>query len=78
MKQLVQWRNNMTYWVEYEYSYKTNGEVYEDCNSGRFHCRKKDIKKEVESKVISELCYEHYSDLKIKINDFYPTTDCEV
>lgn len=78
MKQLVQWRNNMTYWVEYEYSYKINGEVCEDSDSRRFHCRKKDIKKEVESKVISGLRYEHYSDLKIKINDFYPTTDCEV
>ena len=44
----------------------------------RFHCRKKDIKKEVESEVMSELRYEHYSDLKIKINYFYPTTDCEV
>ena len=50
----------------------------EDCNSRRFHCRKKDIKKEVELEIISELRYEHYSDLKIKINDFYPTTDCEV
>ena len=68
----------MTYWVEYEYSCKINGEVYEYSDSGRFHCRKKGIKKEVESKVMSELRYEHYSDLKIKINDLYPTTDCEV
>lgn len=68
----------MTYWVEYEYSYKINGEECEYSDSGRFHCRKKDIKKEVESEVMSELRYEHYSDLKIKINDFYQTTDCEL
>lgn len=68
----------MTYWVEYEYSYKIKGEECEYCDSGRFHCRKRDIKKEVESEIRSELRYEHYTDLKIKINDFYQTTDCEV
>ena len=50
----------------------------EYCDSGRFHCRKRDIKKEVESEIRSELRYEHYTDLKIKINDFYLTTDFEV
>lgn len=68
----------MTYWVEYEYSYKINGEECEYIDSGRFHCRKKDIKKKVESNVMSELRYEHYSDLKVKINDFYQTTDSEL
>ena len=68
----------MTYWVEYECSYKINGEVCQYSDSGRFHCRKKDIKKEVEAEVRSELRYEHYSDLKITINDFYQTTDCEL
>jgi len=68
----------MTYWVGYEYSYKINGEVYEDCDSGRFHCRKKHIKKAVEERVKEDLEYERYSDLKICIYDAYPTTDCEV
>ena len=68
----------MTYWVEYEYSCTINGEVYEYCDSGRFHCSKRCIKKEVEAEVRSVLRYEHYTDLKFKINDFYPTTDFEV
>ena len=68
----------MTYWVEYEYSYTLlNGEEIEDIDSGRFHCRKKDIKKEVEERVKEDLECERYSDLKICINDAYPTTDCE-
>ena len=45
---------------------------------GRFHCRKKDIKKAVEERVKKDLEYERYSDLKICIYDAYPTTDCEV
>ena len=68
----------MTYWVEYEFSYKINNEEYEDSDSGRFHCRKKDIKKEVEAFVKDELKYEPFTDLQIKIYDFYPTTDSEV
>ena len=69
----------MTYWVEYEYSYTLlSGEVIEDMDSGRFHCRKKDIKKAVEERVKEDLEYERYSDLKIRIYDAYPTTDCEV
>lgn len=68
----------MTYWVIFEYTYKINGDVYEDSDSGRFHCRKKDIKKEVEAFVRDELKYEPFTDLQIKIYDFYPTTDSEV
>ena len=68
----------MTYWVEYEYSYTLlNGEKIEDIDSGRFHCRKKDIKKAVEERVKEELECERYSDLMICIIDAYPTTDCE-
>lgn len=69
----------MTYWVEYEYSYTLlSGEVIEDIDSGRFHCRKKDIKKAVEERVKEDLEGERYSDLKIRIYDAYPTTDYEV
>ena len=69
----------MTYWVEYEYSSTLlSGEEIEDMNSGRFHCRKKDIKKAVMERVTKELEYERYTDLKIYINDAYPTTDSEV
>lgn len=68
----------MTYWVEYEYSYTLlSGEEIEDIDSGRFHCRKKDIKKVVEEKVKEDLECERYSDLRICIYDAYPTTDCE-
>ena len=69
----------MTYCVEYEYSYTLlSGEEIEDVDSGRFRCRKKDIEKAVMERVIKELEYERYTDLKIYINDAYPTTDCEV
>ena len=68
----------MTYWVEYKYSYTLiSGEEIEDIDSGRFHCHKKDIKKAVEERVKEDLEYECYSDLKICINDAYPTTDYE-
>lgn len=69
----------MTYWVEYEYTYTlANGDVCEDSDGRRFHCRKKDIKHEVENAVKDELMYEKYTDLKVKIYDCYQTTDCEV
>ena len=69
----------MTYWVEYEYSYTfPNGEMDIIIEGGRFHCRKKDIKKAVEERVKEDLECERYSDLKICIYDAYPTTDCEV
>ena len=45
----------MTYWVEYEYTYTLeNGDVCEDSDGRRFHCRKKDIKQEVENAVKDE------------------------
>lgn len=69
----------MTYWVEYEYTYTLfSGEEIEDMDSGRFRCRKEDIEKAVVERVTKELEYERYTDLKIYINDAYPTTDCEV
>lgn len=69
----------MTYWVEYEYSYTLlSGEDIEDMGSGRFRCRKKDIEKAVMERVIKELEYERYTDLRIHIDNAYPTTDCEV
>lgn len=69
----------MTYWVEYEYSYTLlSGEEIEDIDSGRFRCRKKDIEKAEMERVIEELEYERYTDLKVYINDAYPTTDYEV
>lgn len=69
----------MTYWVEYEYLYTLlSGEVIEDMGSGRFRCRKKDIEKAVAERVIKELEYERYTDLRIYIDNAYPTTDCEV
>ena len=69
----------MTYWVEYEYTYTlTNGDGCEDSDGRRFHCRKKDIKQEVENAVKDELMYEKYTDLKVDIYDCYQTTDCEV
>lgn len=46
----------MIYWVEYEYSYTLlSGEEIEDMDSGRFHCRKRDIEKAVTERVIKNL-----------------------
>ena len=72
-----------TYWVEYKYSYDyidENGELQQDDNSdsGRFCCRKKDIKKEVIKQLLEyeldKTCY----NLDVEILDCYLTTDSEL
>lgn len=77
-----------TYWVEYTYEYMyNNGDTGEtefetDYDSGRFTCRKRDIKKEV-IKYIKEEWAEDPSikaveDVKVTITDCYETTECEI
>ncbi len=72
----------VTYWVAYEYTYKLLTEDgWEDCSdfdAGRFHCPKKNIKKEVEKRVKEELVFDTIKDLAITISDSYLTTECEV
>lgn len=78
--------SGVTYWVEYTYKYKLWNpdendwweDYEEDFDARRFHCPKKDIKKEVEKTIREELSEEKIKDLVIEITDFYPTTDCEV
>jgi ABC-type enterochelin transport system ATPase subunit len=74
----------VTYWVEYRYKYKffdvseNEWTIEEMVDAGRFHCPKKDIRKEVRKCVEKELEYEKYEDLVIEILDYYITTDEEV
>jgi len=49
-----------------------------DSDSGRFCCRKKDIKKEVNKRVTEELEGLIYHDLEITILDKYSTTPTEL
>ncbi len=76
--------SRVTYWVEYTYKYKywdseeNDWCDWEDSDAKRFHCPKKDIKKEVKKAVLEELSNEKYKDLSIEITDSYLTTDCEV
>lgn len=74
--------SKVTYWVAYEYTYKLLMEDgWEDCrdfDAGRFHCPKKDIKKEVEKHVKNELAFDTIKDLSICIKDSYPTTESEL
>lgn len=74
-----------TWWVDYtfEYEYFDNEtgewEQYCDCDAGRFHCTKKNIKEEVTKHIVTyELQDEQYRNLLVTINDKYITTDCEV
>lgn len=69
-----------TYWVEYTYQYTINHgtEVFEESDSGRFHCRKKDIKKEVEKEILDNFLQDDIHNLKINIYDYYITTDEEI
>lgn len=71
-----------TYWVEFEWSYLVRYEQeYEEDNdyeSKRFYCLKKDILREATLYVKSLLKDLDYKNLKIKINDFYITTECEL
>ena len=77
-----------TYWVEYTYEYMYNdgitGEIefVTDYDSGRFTCRKRNIKKEV-IKRINEEWAEYPSikaveDFKVTITDSYETTEYEI
>lgn len=74
----------MTYWVEYEYSYhywdtEERAWVAECGGDGaRFHCRKKDVRKEVEKRIHEELEGEQIKNLKFEIYDMYPTTEYEI
>lgn len=71
-----------TYWVEYEYTFNINNgwNIHEvDADARRFHCLKKDIKKEVRKYVEEDLksLFGDFKDLHIKITDYYITTEDE-
>ena len=73
-----------TYWVGYTWKCKlfneeTNEfENYYDADAGRFHCLKKDIKKEVEKSIRESFEEEEIRDLEINIYESYLTTDYEI
>ena len=73
-----------TYWVGYTYKYElwdSIDKVWEeidDSEADRFHCLKKDIKKEVEKRIKEDLQYETYRNLTFDIYESYITTDSEV
>ena len=73
-----------TWWVDYSYDYEFWDEeekdwvMCSDFDAERFHCPKKDIMKCVKERAEEELKYDKYRNLKVKINDQYITTDCEV
>ena len=73
-----------SWWVSYtwEYEYLNRDEAkwesYCDYDSGRFDCRKKDIKKTVTEYVKNLLYFEKYRNLNVTINDAYMTTTEEV
>ena len=77
-----------TYWVEYTYEYPyINGDTGEtefetDYDSGRFTCRKRDIKKEVIKRIKEEWAEEPsimaVENFKVTITDCYETTEYEI
>ena len=75
-----------TYWVTYYYRYSylwgDNCQTIEDFDSGRFHCKKKDIKKEVEKHILEdEIPFADYDDCKLTyldITDYYETSEFEI
>lgn len=74
-----------SWWVSYswEYEYFDSEEndwlKYDDFDSRRFDCLKKDIKKTVTEHIKKyELQGEEYRNLKVHIHDFYMTTTEEV
>lgn len=77
--------SRVTYWVEYHFKYKYWNYVEnewceeEDFDARRFHCPKKDIKKEVKQAVMEELELQSdkFKDITIEITDSYITTDSE-
>ena len=74
----------VTYWVEFQFKYKFwDGAENDWCeeesfDAKRFHCPKKEIKKEVERAVLADLECEKIKDLEITITDYYITSDCEL
>lgn len=74
----------MTYLVDFSWTYEYldgesgQWEQYKDFDARRFHCKKKDIKKEVRKYVEQELEGETYKDLEVIINKHYLTTEHEV
>lgn len=77
-----------TYWVEYTYEYPyINGDTGEtefetDYGSGRFTCRKRDIKKEVIKHIKEEWAEDPsimaIENFKVAITDCYETTEYEI
>lgn len=77
-----------TYWVEYTYEYPyINGDTGEtefetDYDSGRFTCRKCDIKKEVIKRIKEEWAEDPsimtVENFKVAITDCYETTEFEI
>jgi hypothetical protein len=77
-----------TYWVEYTYEYQyVNGitgeiEFETDYGSGRFTCRKRDIKKEVIKRIreewVEDLSIKIVENFKVTITDCYETTEFEI
>lgn len=71
-----------TYWVEYDFvgeqwnNITRNWEVITDVDACRFHCLKKDLKKEVANKILDD--YGSMRILRLTIHDCYMTTDTEV
>ena len=77
-----------TYWVEYTYEYPyIDGDTGEtefatDYDSGRFTCRKRDIKKEVIKRIREEWAEDpsikDVDHFKMIITDTYETTEYEI
>lgn len=77
-----------TYWVEYTYTYPYldgdtgETELVTEYDSGRFQCRKRDIKKEVIKHVKEEWADDPSimgtDNIKVTITDCYETTEYEI
>lgn len=74
-----------SWWVSYSFKYEyfdseeNEWFEYEDFDSRRFDCQKKDIKKAVTEHIKEfELKGEEYRNLKVHIQDFYMTTTEEI
>jgi len=70
----------VSYSWTYEWLEEESGEwmSYEDFETERFYCNKKDIKKEAEKKVVESMDGLKYRNLEVTINDCYKTTTEEV
>ena len=74
-----------SWWVEYSFTYEYWDDVdydewipMEDYDSGRFNCRKFEIKRQVKRHIEDLLANVDFRKLKVKINDCYMTTTTEV